>query len=146
MNRRDQVVDRRTRRDLEDLRARVPLRIVSGAGDRFNVVTNVRGGQTIWTSGASSLTGIKYPVTAISSVPSLDPTATSLGAMADGLGIGTMNGTTVYVCLKASDGTNTITDMISDLPLAITILSRTSIRLPVGSTADTATVYFPWKV
>ncbi len=146
MSRSSDIALRKLQQELTDLRARVPLRLISGVGDRFNVITSVNGGQTIWTSGASTLKGIKYPASGLTSVPTQDPTATAIGSMADGLGTGTLNGTTVYVCLKATVASATVTDMVSDLPVGITILSRMSIRLPVGSTEETATVYFPWKV
>lgn len=147
MTRRETILERRLD-SVELIRPRVALRQVSGnAEGRFWVITSIQGGQTIWSSGASSLTGIKYITSGLTTVPNVDPNAVSLGSMANGLGRGLLGGTIpVYVATQIKVDTTDIHDLVSDLPSQLTALARTVIYLPVGVTDVVAPVYLVWKV
>lgn len=132
---------------LETLVNRVALRQVNGeTATRFWTMT-IYGDNTIYNSGGFTLQGIDYDgATSATTVPQENP-ATYVGAMPTGVGRAVLSSSsaTVWVALRPNPGTGVITDLLSDVPTGVLVLSRYITTLPVfGSPTVTVPVYIPW--
>ncbi len=129
--------------------ARRPLISVGGStSTTFYLLNNITGGSTLYSSGAQSVTGIKYDAaTSNTTVPNSDPTAVAPAAFGTGLGRATLLGTstTVWVAMRPNDGTGVVTGITSDIPNTMFAISISRVTLTALAGDPTATVYIAYR-
>lgn len=117
-----------------------------GAPSVVYVLNAIQGGSTIWSSGANSISGIKYDAaTSILTVPNVDASVPAIGTFAVGLGRASLvGGGTVYVAVRPDPGTGVVTGLVSHIPNNSVCLSFTKVRIPlVTDSSVLVDVYVP---
>lgn len=148
-------------REITRLRQEVSVRPVrlpprGGAGGVSYDLLVIGDGNIVQTVGAIDYYGLKRPSSPVLEVPTLAPSGVA-GSEPDGLTIGTLNGSPVWVGLRLQPnvwsggvqvaGTVTLDDFPGDLTQGTPCFGRSSIQVPVNGSVDVyATVYNPWAV
>lgn len=132
---------------LRDMIYQRPILVPAAAATPAEYILNaIEGGSTLWSSGANSITGIKYDAgTSITTVPNVSASVPAIGTFATGLGRGTLLGAgTVYIALRPDPGSGVVTGLISDVPNNQVCLSFLKVRIPLVSDATVLVdVYVP---
>ncbi len=114
----------------------IPSRFAGGGStpETFKTINGIIGGSNLWTSGAQTVSGIKYDgATSNTTVPNANPSTPGIGTFPVGLGRGTISGIgTVYVSLRPNPGTGVVTALQSYVSNGSACLSVAKVQLPVA--------------